>query len=165
MKSNKAKLFSWARDLIVFSLLFYAILAYQSRNMLDPSDNIVLQPITMATLAGGTFTMAPEKGKQTLVYFFAPWCSVCRASINNLQYVDSNTTNVVVIALDYANSNEVQAFVDDVGLTLPVMLGFNDMKTHFSISAYPSYYLLDENFTIVGKAMGYSTALEFLWKT
>jgi len=159
------KAFRWTRDLVIFGAIFYAILAFQSRNMLDPSEEIVIAPLTMASLKGQANTIAPIPGKQTLIYFFAPWCSVCRASITNLHYVDQATTQVVVIALDYANQNEVQAFVDDVGLKLPVYLGYNDMKTSFQISAYPSYYLLDENFKLIGKAMGYSTALEFLLKT
>ncbi len=165
LSSWQKKAFRWARDLVIFGAIFYAVLAFQSRNMLDPSDEIVIAPITMASLEGKTSTFAPVSGKQTLIYFFAPWCSVCRASINNLEYVNQQTTQVVIIALDYADQNEVQRFVDDVDLKLPVYLGYNDMKSLFQISAYPSYYLLDDTFKLTGKAMGYSTALELFLKS
>lgn len=161
----QSKVWRWSRDLLIFGTLFYAVLTFQSRNMLDPADNIVITPISMASLTGEISTVAPIEGKQTLVYFFAPWCSVCRASINNLEYVDKQTTQVVIIALDYADQNEVQRFVDEVDLKLPVLLGYNDMKSSFQISAYPSYYLLDDKFKLIGKAMGYSTALELFIKS
>jgi thiol-disulfide isomerase/thioredoxin len=155
----------WGRDIIIFCVLFYAVLAFQNRNMLDPNDDIVIAPLTLVTLDHDKHTIAPVEGKQTLIYFFAPWCSVCRASINNLEYVNQQTTQVVIIALDYADQNEVQRFVDDVGLKLPVYLGYNDMKSLFQISAYPSYYLLDDTFKLTGKAMGYSTVLELFLKS
>ncbi|MEY3018928.1 MAG: hypothetical protein RL336_2063 [Pseudomonadota bacterium] len=156
----------WARDLLVFATMVWAINAWQTKDMLSDAGDVIIPEITLPRLDGsGTDTLAADPTKPTLLYFFAPWCSVCRMSINNLSYVDAQDANVYIIALDYKNTNEVQAFVDEVGLALPVHLGHEQLKALFQIRAYPSYFVLDKQFAVSDRTLGYSTAIGLMLRT
>lgn len=158
--SWQKRAFGWSRDLLILAAMVWVVHWWQTKDMLSAAGDVQIPQLQLARLDGaGVDTLAPTAGKPTIVYFFAPWCSVCRMSINNLDYVDPNDANVYVIALDYAATNEVQAFVDDVGLKLPVHMGYEQLKQMFQIRAYPSYFVLDENFIVRDRTLGYSTAL------
>jgi len=101
------------------------------------------------------------QNKQTLVYFFAPWCSVCHASIENLQniYKKNSDIDVIAVALDFVDRAEVEAFTARHQLTFPVALGNEAVKKSFKVKGYPSYYVIDEDNTVVAKSMGYSSEI------
>lgn len=101
------------------------------------------------------------KGKTTVLYFFAPWCQVCHVSIGNLQslFQKNEQLNVIAIALDFTNKDEVRNFTNKHHLTFPVALGNEAIKKVFEISGYPSYYVLNEENVIIAKSMGYSSEL------
>ena len=154
------KIFGCLRDLLIFAMMVWAINWWQTKDMLSAAGDVQIPTMQLARLDGTAVdNIAPTAGQPTLLYFFAPWCSVCRLSINNLEYVNADDANVYVIALDYDDANEVQAFVDEVGLELPVHMGHESLKQMFQIRAYPSYFVLDENFIVRDRTLGYSTAL------
>ena len=97
----------------------------------------------------------------TVVYFFAPWCSVCRISIQNLQnlYERDENISIVAVALDFVDVDEVALFSQDLNLTFPILLGNEEVKQRYQVSAYPSYYVLNQLGTIEYRSMGYSTEL------
>lgn len=150
----------WLRDVTIFALLFWALLWYQSKDMLDTSGEVTVAPFTLPTLAGDIARIAPDGKRPTLVYFFAPWCGVCRNTIGHLESVDTAQTQVIVIALDWSTTEDIEAFVADTGLNFPVHLGTAETRDLFQVQAYPSYYVLDSAFTVVDRAMGYLTVLD-----
>ncbi|PKI15994.1 TlpA family protein disulfide reductase [Colwellia sp. 12G3] len=112
------------------------------------------------TLMGETISLNAQ-GKTTILYFFAPWCQVCHASIGNLQAVfqKNEQLDVIAIAMDFTSSEEVMGFTSQHQLTFPIALGNEAIKQTFEISGYPSYYVLNEENVIIGKSMGYSSEL------
>jgi len=114
----------------------------------------------VASLMGETVSLNSQ-GKVTVLYFFAPWCQVCHASIGNLQalFQKNEDIDVVAIALDFTAKDEVMAFTSKHQLTFPIALGNEAIKQTFNISGYPSYYVLSEENVIIGKSMGYSSEL------
>ena len=112
------------------------------------------------TLMGETVSLNAQ-GKTTILYFFAPWCQVCHASIGNLQalYQKNEQLAVIAVAMDFTSNKEVMAFTSHHQLTFPIALGNEAIKQTFEISGYPSYYVLNEENVIIGKSMGYSSEL------
>ncbi|WP_169726051.1 redoxin family protein [Aestuariibacter salexigens] len=155
---NKQRVKRWVKEIAIVVLLITAVYAWQSRHLLD-EGNIVTVPTQRLVSLQGEVQPLLSAQKPTLVYFFAPWCGVCRLSINNLDYIDSDAFHVVRVALDYESVQSVHQFVADNDVQGKVLLGSNELKQHFSIRGYPTYYLVDENNTIIDSAMGYSTAL------
>lgn len=112
------------------------------------------------TISGETVSLNSQ-GKKTIVYFFAPWCQICHVSIGNLQNIfeKNEHLDIIAVALDFKDSSEVIDFTKQHQLTFPIALGNEEIKDAFSISAYPSYYVIDEQNTIISKSLGYSTEL------
>jgi len=128
--------------------------------MLARDDSIAEQVFVLPTTVGESVRLQAET-KTTVIYFFAPWCHVCHASIDNLQslYQKNQNLNVIAVALDYVDQTEIDDFTKEHRLTFPVAYGNEQVKSAFKIKAYPSYYVIDEENTVISKSMGYSTEL------
>lgn len=143
--------------------IFLALSAWQTRNMLAEEDTV--PRLTAYTMQGQSVRFPEESTEQaSLVYFFAPWCTVCHLSIENLNTVKSRypELHILIVALDYQSTAEVQEFLAEHDLDYPVLLGDRRWSDAYKISAFPSYYLLDSDGRVVSRSMGYSTALGML---
>ncbi len=142
----------------MFAVILIGFSLWQSRHLLESDGSIHISPQKLVSLEGETKYIS-QNGKKTLVYFFAPWCTVCAVSIGNLEYVDEQDVNVVRIALDYRSQQDVEKFVRDNNVSGEILIGTEELKSQFNIMGYPTYYLLDENNIIVASSFGYSTAI------
>ena len=159
MKNKKAgNLLIGLRDIAVFVAVIVAITAWQSRHLLDSDGTVELNNIRLVDLSGGTENLLTGE-KQTLLYFFAPWCKICSMSIGNLDYLSSENINIVTVAMDYESVEEVQLFVDENQVKSLVLLGTQDLKSNFNINGYPTYYLINEQSQVISSSFGYSSAL------
>lgn len=165
LPSKTSKKWIWIRDLLIVAVVFFAISEWQTRNMLPEGEMVSLHHLSMPTLEGEVSGIATSPEKYTLVYFFAPWCNVCRYSIGNLDFVDESKVSVARIALDYTSTDAVQQFVDETNIQGNVFLGSEMIKQNFNVPGYPSYYLLDGNMQIVDRAFGYTTTAKVKLKT
>ena len=146
-----------AFDVGVLVLVFLAIHAWQTQDL--PIDEPA--PQTVLPLLQGGVGVAVREGEAGIVYFFAPWCRVCRASIDNLDELvaEGRVAWATVVALDYADAAEVVAFIESTGVDLPVLMGDPATAADWSIRGFPTYYVIDANGRIASRAVGYSTWL------
>lgn len=100
-------------------------------------------------------------GKPTVLYFFAPWCSICKYSMPNLEALQRDQTkwNVVAVALSYQSVSEVEHFVSDLNLTMPVVLGTEQMLNDYQIKGFPTYYVFNEEGLLQHKSFGWSSRI------
>lgn len=149
---------------MAIALVFYVVHAWQTRNL--PIDEVAPDTV-LALLDGSGELPAVRPGEKGIVYFFAPWCFYCRTSIGNLDDLVANghVDWGVVIALDYMNHTEVQEFIDETGVNLPVLMGNPGTAADWSVQAFPTYYVIDEDGRISSRAVGYSTKLGMWWRT
>lgn len=149
--------------LIVF-VVFQSVSFLRETSMLSTDTEINSQSdlvfTHVPTLMGETISLNSQ-GNKTIIYFFAPWCQVCHVSIGNLQglYEKNDQLDVIGVALDYSSVDEVMTFTQQHQLTFPIALGSEKIKRAFSISGYPSYYVISEENSIIGKSLGYSSEL------
>lgn len=155
---------SWTRDIFIGVVIIAAFMAYQNRNLLEDDGSIQIAAQNFVQLNGDMYSLEPSD-KKTLIYFFAPWCSVCKMSIGNLDVVDTEEFNVIRVALDYQSVEEIQVFAKDADVQGTVLLGGEPHKKRFNISGYPTYYILNENLQIIKHDMGYSTSLGLKLRT
>jgi thiol-disulfide isomerase/thioredoxin len=174
---SKAKTWrGYAFEIVIVCLVVGAVFAFQQRNML-PSDGsvvipdtqfVTLQSTTQGASSGttsGTTRMLLAENKPTLVYIFAPWCSICRISINNLDSLDPDKVNVVRIGVDYQNVEALSQFVDEVGVKGDVLIGNRQTMLDFKVTAFPSIYILQPDGSVVGRSVGYTTSLGLKLRT
>ncbi len=152
---------SLALDVLLIAVVFFAIHSWQTRYLLN--DEAAPETL-LALLDGSGVRSATNKGEPGVVYFFAPWCFYCRTSIGNLDSLvaDGRIAWATAIALDYADSGEVQEFVDETGIDLPVLMGTGRTASDWSIRAFPTYYVIDADGAISSRSAGYSTTIG-LW--
>lgn len=159
---------STLRNLTIQALIFLAIFQVASflreTSMLSTDTAVIaasdLLFTQVPTLMDETISLNSQ-GKKTIIYFFAPWCQICHISIGNLQalFEKNEHLDVIAVAMDYSNMDEVMDFTKQHQLTFPIALGNEEIKQAFLISAYPSYYVINEENSIIGKSMGYSSEL------
>jgi len=155
---------SLAIQVVIFFFIFQAISFFRETSMLSTDTEIKAESdisfTQVPTIMGETVSLNSQ-GKKTVIYFFAPWCQVCHVSIGNLQslYEKNDHIDVIAVVLDYTSLDEVMDFTKQHQLTFPIALGNEEIKHAFSISGYPSYYVISEENSIIGKSMGYSSEL------
>lgn len=147
-------------QVVFFIAIFMALSWFKSSSMLSTSQKLPDDLVSSISLAGEQVSLKSE-GKVKVLYFFAPWCTVCHVSIGNVQglYEKNPNIDVVAIALDYSSNKAVTDFVSQHELTIPIVYGNEQLKQVFKIEAYPSYYVIDANNEISWRSVGYSTEL------
>jgi thiol-disulfide isomerase/thioredoxin len=162
-KSASHKILSWAFQLTIYLTIFFVVSWFQQKNMLTVGSAIENTQLNLIDIKGKVHRTQLNNGKRdTFIYFFAPWCSVCHASIDNLEAVYQSKPkelDIIVIALDWRSIEEVDEFLTQHKLTMPVLLGTNEVSENFQISAFPSYYLISRLGEVKSKNMGYTTEL------
>lgn len=179
MKNNQTNLNLWQRlrknywlslafDAGLLILVFIAISIWQTRDML-PDDNSQPAPsFSLPDRDGGIVNLEDYRGQRVVVYFFAPWCTICALSIHNLVDVAAQRDpELIVLALgvDYQHPDEIWEFVDEHDMQMPVLLGTNQQLQDWQIKAYPTYYVLNEAGQIISRSVGYSTEVGIRWRS
>ncbi len=163
-KSNKPKKAWWRHliELLVVIGVVLAIMQWQERHLLGKSDSAKAPSQILVGLDQQTYAL-PASNQKQLIYFFAPWCNICRLSIGNIELQKEALLNkgyqVRYVALDWQTQNEVEAFVADKELSFPVLMGTLETMQNYKVKGFPTYYLVDEHGDITASSQGYSTAL------
>ena len=155
----------WNRRLIVFLkqlALFFGLLVlvgyWQTRAM--PRGRAPVIDVTGTN--GQHFEIPNQQSKKiTLIYFFAPWCGVCRVSIRNLDVIREWFPDVDAhaVALDYESTEDVVTFVREVGVQGSVAFGSPRVRDAWNILGYPSYVIIGRDQDVRAESIGYSTQL------
>jgi len=143
-------------DAALIILVLVLVQAWQTRNLPDDEHTPALALAWLDDMRAESVMVAGETG---VVYFFAPWCSVCRRSIGNLNELvaSGDLSWARVVALEYASRDEVRAFIRETGVHLPVLLGSPQTTRDWQIQAFPTYFVIDGDGQIVSRSVGYST--------
>ena len=157
---------SIAIQLVVFTLIFNVVSWIRASSMLSTDEVLTDNHYKLTTIMNESITLIAND-KTTVIYFFAPWCQICHVSIGNLQalYEKNEHVDVIAVALDYMNADEIRAFSLKHQLTFPIALGTEQVKKSFKISGYPSYYVIDEQNTVIARSQGYSSGFGLYLRT
>lgn len=111
------------------------------------------------TMDGGRFDLAEERGRFTLVNFFATWCVPCQREHDDLARFDARhraigDAGVVTVVFDDTTAN-ARAFFEAEGGDWPVIVGDNgDIALDFGVAAVPESYLVGPDGTVLAKIVG-----------
>lgn len=153
------KSFVW--NALIAAAILWGAHWWQTRNLLPANGEIAAPYFRLVDMDGMDRDLSTLTGRNVVLYFMAPWCSVCHASIDNLQAIRSKKSHeelaIWIIALDYQDKSEVATFLEKHQLDIPVLLGTTAVHSDYKITAFPTYYILDKQGRIRSHVVGYST--------
>jgi peroxiredoxin len=162
------KLRVFALEAAILIVAVVAISAYQSRNLLD-ADGQMAPSLVGEQIDGDPYVLQSTSNDKTLVYFFAPWCRFCAASADNIvrlrKWREPQSLNIVMVAIGYESPQEVIDYADRHALSVPIVLGDSKVASDWNIYAFPTYYVLDGDHSVVARDIGYSSTLGLLVRT
>ena len=109
-------------------------------------------------LEGKPVSLAEAKGKVVLLNFWATWCGPCRAEIADLvdlQKRYSDKLEIIALATQEDDSDEVRRFVQHSGINYRVAMASDDVVREYGgIAALPTSFVIDAQGRVVQKHVG-----------
>jgi cytochrome c biogenesis protein CcmG, thiol:disulfide interchange protein DsbE len=135
------------RPFILFLLLpaLLAACAYPSfLNAPAPDVGAPAPDFTALTPQGEPVKLSELRGQVVLINFWATWCAPCRVEMPAIQ-ARYNRGGFSVLAIDFDERAElVQAFVNDLGLSFPVLLDpGGEIQNLYRVRGYPTSFFID----------------------
>ena len=100
---------------------------------------------TLATLDGETVALYELRGRWVIVNFWATWCAPCRDEMPYLQgLAERYPESLVVLGINMREEPAlVQRFVEEMGVTFPILLGPDDaMLLAYAPRGLPLTYVI-----------------------
>lgn len=155
------------RNLVLMAAMWLGVTWWQTRDLV-PTQTLAA-PLPADSLTGPVPPLEAHRGKRVLLYFFAPWCSVCAVNIDNLDWLrtlrSEETLAIYAVALDYQGPDELLQYVQKHELEVPVLLGTRDTWASYRVQAFPTVYALDETGRIESRAVGYVPLIGLWWRS
>lgn len=112
-------------------------------------------------LTGAPVNLSDFKGKIVFLNFWASWCPPCREEMPHMQsfYEKNKENGIEIVAVNLTNldvgQQAIEQFVQDYGLTFPVLLDENGyVGMMYETMTIPTSYVLDTEGRIFQKVIG-----------
>jgi peroxiredoxin len=159
---------------LIFGLLaglviFYGLPAWQAQAAATPVSGgapaapapVVGAPapdFVLKDLSGNTARLSSFAGQPVLINFWATWCGPCRAEMPAIEdrYNAHSSSGFVVLAVNVDEPAEVvRPFVDELGLTFPIVLDPGGSVTElYRVLGFPTSFWVDADGMIVAQHVG-----------
>ena len=159
-KLRQKRIFRWSIDLLIFGGIFAFVMYLQSSKLVGGGESA--PAFDLQTLDGNQVAKADLLGKPTVLFFWAPWCSVCKADAHNIAAMKEGVgedVNVVSIALSYEKVEDVKAFAKEHAVSAPVLLGTRKTADDYHVDSFPTVYILNDEGNVSFSMIGYTTEL------
>jgi DsbE subfamily thiol:disulfide oxidoreductase len=123
-----------------------------------PKEDLQAIDFNLKDLTGRPSSLSAYKGKVVLLNFWATWCGPCRAEIPSMEqlYTELKDEGFTIVAVNSQEPLEqVSAFVDDMGMSFPVLLDSTGrVGAAYGVRAIPTTYIIDPQGAIRGRMVG-----------
>jgi len=114
---------------------------------------------SLPKLGGGYTSLADARGKLVLLHFWATWCVPCRHEMPLLhrmeQHLDSAEFRMICINVNRGDSDEVQAFINQVSPQFHTLLDpEGSVRNRYAVRGLPTTYLIGPDGKIIGRIVG-----------
>lgn len=114
---------------------------------------------TLQALNDQQYSLSDSQGKWTIVNFWASWCEPCKSEAPHLQRLyDEYSDQLEILAVNMTVKDtrmDVQKFVNEYGLTFPVLLDEQgDVSMTYGAFTIPTTIFIDEKGNIIHEFVG-----------
>ncbi len=157
--SKPSKKRVWLRrglEVLLFIILILGVRAWQQRDIVQG----LAPPLNGVLLDGKSFVLPNKPTQPVLVYFWASWCPICRATQGSIDSLARAYPNVITVAMQSGNSGAVQQYMREQGVSFPVI---NDtdgqVSASWGVQAVPASFIIDTDGKIRYVEIGYTTGI------
>ena len=141
--------------LVSFVVLAQAISWWKSRDAFTGN----LSEFNVELMDGSRFMISEYSGEPVLFHFWATWCPVCDLQKGSVESIAEDYP-VVSIASWSEGEAEVKSYMQENGLTFPVMLDDSgELARSFGLKGVPASFILSPSGEIRFVESGYTTEL------
>ncbi len=112
----------------------------------------------LASIDGGTVSLAAQRGRLVFLNFWATWCKPCEEEMPAMErlYRDLRGDRFEMIAVAVGDqADDVRAFRDRLGLSFPIVLDPDrSLATEYQSFRFPETYWIDEDGVLVARFIG-----------
>jgi thiol-disulfide isomerase/thioredoxin len=104
--------------------------------------------IEIQSMSGDLVHINQMQGKPVLVNFWATWCIPCKLEMPIIQtYATQYSSELIVLPVNVDDElPEIQKFIDDLGLTMPVYLDpGGKAEKAFRVIGFPSTFIINRD--------------------
>jgi thiol-disulfide isomerase/thioredoxin len=163
-----ARLKRLALELAVVIVIVAGVQAWRARDLLPADERTPAPALELRDLDGRHWTTASLIGRPAVIYFFAPWCSVCAASAPQLRWFHrwrGDEVSVLLVGLDWSSQEELREYATSHAIPMPVLAGGAGTGASWRVRGYPTYYVMDSQGRIAARDVGFTTAIGLWFRT
>ncbi len=132
--------------------------ATPQKGRVSPYVGAVSPDFRLSTLKGETVTLQEFRGRPVVVNFWASWCGPCQLEMPDFQARATKWgDSLVVLGVNAGEPRaDVQSFVDEFGLTFPILLDANhEAQRAYVVQGLPSTIVVDAQGIVQARHIGY----------
>ena len=113
----------------------------------------------LRNIKGNYESLESYRGKVVVLNFWATWCAPCRIEMPSFEKLyrryRSEGVTVLAITLDKNSENKIKSFVDEYGLSFPILLDEKgEVERLYPSMTIPFTYIIDRQGRIVARVDG-----------
>jgi len=113
----------------------------------------------LRNIKGNYESLESYRGKVVVLNFWATWCAPCRIEMPSFEKLyrryRSEGVTVLAITLDKNSENKIKSFVDEYGLSFPILLDEKgEVERLYPSMTIPFTYVIDRQGRIVARVDG-----------
>jgi cytochrome c biogenesis protein CcmG, thiol:disulfide interchange protein DsbE len=134
----------------------------------SPREGFYAPDFTLDTLIGEQVQLSSLRGKIVVINFWTTWCPPCRAETPALEtsyeaYKDSDVVVLGVNLTDQDSLKEVESFVQEFGLTYPILLDRDGaVGLLYQLNGLPSTFFINRQGVIRTVVVGGPMSATFI---
>ena len=141
--------------LVSFVVLAQGISWWKSRDAMSGN----LSEFNVELMDGSRYSISTFSGEPVLFHFWATWCPVCGLQNGSIESIAEDYP-VVSIASWSEGETEVKSYMQENGLTFPVMLDESgELARSFGLKGVPASFILSPGSDISFVESGYTSEL------
>jgi peroxiredoxin len=146
---------------VPFSLLLIALGAafYYQQRQATGRAGFPAPDFSLRDLDGRVHRLSDFRGKVVFLNLWATWCPPCRMEMPSMERLHQRLRGkdfvLLAVSEDDAEAAAVQAFVQEMGLTFPILLDADGkLPPRYGVTGYPETFLIDRGGRVVNHTIG-----------